>query len=78
MSNHSKILCNPATNNMIIIWIIGHVVSTWFQNNGWVEKQALITVMPLSDELRTQTACLLAGLSVPHEGTHFRKCMHVN
>jgi hypothetical protein len=70
-NDHSKELCNPTTNEVVVIWIVGHIVSMWFQRDGFPpEKQASITIMPLSDELRDEMACLLVGLSIPRESMY--------
>jgi hypothetical protein len=70
-NDHSKELCNPTMNEVVVIWIVGHIVSTWFQCDGFPpEKQASITIMPLSDELRNEMARLLAGLSIPRESMY--------
>ena len=64
-TDHRSELCNPITNEPIVIWTVGHVASTWFERNGELEKQASITVIPLSDSLQSQTSKLLNGLAYP-------------
>ena len=29
-NDHSKELCNPVTNKVVVIWIVGHIITTWF------------------------------------------------
>ncbi|KAF8136452.1 hypothetical protein EV363DRAFT_1120863, partial [Boletus edulis] len=58
-------LCNPATNEPVIIWTVGHIATSWFARNGEPERQASITVIPVSQSLAEQYALLLAGLSTP-------------
>ena len=66
--DHRSELCNPVTNDPIVVWTVGHVASAWFLRNGYPEKQASITIVPLSHTLMHQTACLLNGLASPPIG----------
>ncbi|KAG6369644.1 hypothetical protein JVT61DRAFT_14140 [Boletus reticuloceps] len=56
LSDRSKQLCNPESNEVLTIWITGHIVSTWFERDGYPDKQASVMIMPLSEELRSQVA----------------------
>ncbi|KAF8447507.1 hypothetical protein L210DRAFT_850004, partial [Boletus edulis BED1] len=58
-------MCDPATNDPIIIWTVGHVASSWFTKNGEPERQASLTVVPVSHSLAEQYTLLLAALSTP-------------
>lgn len=73
--DHSKELGNPATNKPIIVWIVGHIVTLWFQKDGMPDKQASVSVTSLADSLCVQMLKLLAGLSIPRESTHYLSCL---
>lgn len=74
MADHRNELCNPMTNWPITLWVVGHVASTWFLKDGFPEKQASLTVIPLSHALGRQTVRVMAGLSVPQLG--FTLCIY--
>ncbi|KAF8131103.1 hypothetical protein EV363DRAFT_1296544 [Boletus edulis] len=46
--DHRCQLCNPLTNIPIVVWMVGHIGSMWFLKQGKPEKQAAVTVIPLS------------------------------
>ncbi|KAF8433751.1 hypothetical protein L210DRAFT_878203, partial [Boletus edulis BED1] len=58
-------LCNPATNEPVIIWTVRHITTSWFARNSEPERQASITVIPVSQSVAEQYALLLAGLCTP-------------
>ncbi|KAG6376681.1 hypothetical protein JVT61DRAFT_1690 [Boletus reticuloceps] len=58
-------LCNPSTNEPLIVWTVGHITTTWFTRNGEPEKQVSICVIPLSQSLADQYNKLVGGLSLP-------------
>ncbi|KAF8451060.1 hypothetical protein L210DRAFT_791156, partial [Boletus edulis BED1] len=63
--DHRHQLCNPLTNIPIVVWMVGHIGSMWFLKQGKPEKQAAVTVIPLSHSLAAQTTRLLGGLANP-------------
>ncbi|KAF8443748.1 hypothetical protein L210DRAFT_792043, partial [Boletus edulis BED1] len=63
--DHRDLLCNPVTNVPIVVWTVGHIASAWFLKRGVPEKQAAVTVIPLSNMLGAQTSRLLGGLAIP-------------
>ncbi|KAG6382099.1 hypothetical protein JVT61DRAFT_742 [Boletus reticuloceps] len=69
LADHQNELCNPATNQPLVVWTVGHIATTWFTRNGEPEKQASITVVPLSQKLIEQYNLLIGGLSVPPSHT---------
>lgn len=75
--DHSRELCNPITNEPITIWIVGHIASTWFTHGNVPEKQASVTIVPLSDALATQSTRLIARLTVPPAGIDIVLHLHV-
>ncbi|KAI6142504.1 hypothetical protein BKA82DRAFT_3985100, partial [Pisolithus tinctorius] len=64
-SNRSKMLCNPISNEPILIWMVGHVSATWFLRNGQPDRQCSVTIIPLSKHLCRQALRLLSGFSHP-------------
>ncbi|KAF8125573.1 hypothetical protein EV363DRAFT_1175744, partial [Boletus edulis] len=65
LTDHSNELCNPSTNLPVIMWTVRHIATTWFIRNGEPERQASITVIPLSQNLLEQYNLLVGGLSLP-------------
>jgi hypothetical protein len=65
VNDQSKILCDPATGEPLTIWIVGHIAKMWFMKQGNLEKQATITIMPLSQTLAKQSGLLLTKFSNP-------------
>ncbi|KAI6154727.1 hypothetical protein BKA82DRAFT_4010505 [Pisolithus tinctorius] len=63
--DHSKLLCNPKTNEPINIWILGHISSTWFIKNGEPDNQCSVTILPLSSDLGQYANQLISALSTP-------------
>ncbi|KAG1721641.1 hypothetical protein EDB19DRAFT_1917167 [Suillus lakei] len=61
----SKILCNPANGEPLTIWVVGKISKMWFTKFGNPERQASMTIMPLSKTLAQQSALLLAKMSSP-------------
>ncbi|KAI6156902.1 hypothetical protein BKA82DRAFT_25993 [Pisolithus tinctorius] len=64
-SNRSKMLCNPVSNEPILIWMVGHVSATWFLRNGQPDRQCSVTIVPLFKHLCQQALRLLSGFSHP-------------
>ncbi|KAG2133025.1 hypothetical protein DEU56DRAFT_914044 [Suillus clintonianus] len=65
INDRSKILCDPATGEPLTIWIVGRIAKMWFTKFGNPEKQASMTIMPLSKTLAQQSGILLAKMSNP-------------
>ncbi|KAG1839202.1 hypothetical protein DFJ58DRAFT_859695 [Suillus subalutaceus] len=65
INDRSKVLCNPATNEPLTIWVVGQIAKMWFTKFGNLEKQATIMIMPLSKSLAQQSTLLLAKMSSP-------------
>ncbi|KAF8120866.1 hypothetical protein EV363DRAFT_1302647 [Boletus edulis] len=63
MNDHTNEICNPNTNEPIIVWIVGHLTSVWFIRQGEPDRQASITVMPLSDALADQGTRMISAMS---------------
>ncbi|KIN94055.1 hypothetical protein M404DRAFT_35428 [Pisolithus tinctorius Marx 270] len=63
--DHSKLLCNPKTNEPINIWILGHISSTWFIKNDEPDNQCSMTILPLSSDLGQYANQLILALSTP-------------
>ncbi|KAI5988182.1 hypothetical protein EDD15DRAFT_2371567 [Pisolithus albus] len=64
-TNRSKILCNPSTDEPIVIWLMGHISSTWFMRNSEPDRQCSVTIVPLSTDLSRYANRLLCGFSSP-------------
>ncbi|KAI5990762.1 hypothetical protein EDD15DRAFT_2169905 [Pisolithus albus] len=64
-TNHSKILCNPSTDEPILMWLMGHISSTWFMRNNEPDRQCSVTIIPLSTDLSRYANHLLCGFSSP-------------
>ncbi|KAI5999552.1 hypothetical protein EDD15DRAFT_2362796 [Pisolithus albus] len=64
-TNHSKILCNPTTDELILIWLVRHISSMWFMRNGEPDRQCSVTVVPLSKDLSHYANRLICGFSSP-------------
>ncbi|KAI6157485.1 hypothetical protein BKA82DRAFT_4346593 [Pisolithus tinctorius] len=64
-SDRSKTLCNPVSNEPILIWMVGHVSAMWFLRNGQPDRQCSVTIVPLSKHLCRQALRLLSGFSHP-------------
>ncbi|KAG2145273.1 hypothetical protein DEU56DRAFT_754129 [Suillus clintonianus] len=65
VNDRSKILCNPANGEPLTIWVVGKISKMWFTKFGNPERQASITIMPLSKTLAQQSALLVAKMSSP-------------
>lgn len=65
VNDRSKVLCDPATGDPITIWAVGKIAKMWFTKRGIPEKQATLTIVPLSKTLAQQSALLLAKFSNP-------------
>ncbi|KIN94432.1 hypothetical protein M404DRAFT_35058 [Pisolithus tinctorius Marx 270] len=63
--DHSKVLCNPSTNEPINIWLLGHITSTWFMKNSAPDSQCSITILSLSSKLGQYANRLLSEFSSP-------------
>ncbi|KAI5997054.1 hypothetical protein EDD15DRAFT_2162947 [Pisolithus albus] len=64
-TNHSKILCNPASDEPVLVWLMGHISSTWFMRNSEPDRQCSVTIVPLSRDLSRYANRLLCGFSSP-------------
>ncbi|KAI6004019.1 hypothetical protein EDD15DRAFT_2222031 [Pisolithus albus] len=64
-TNRSKVLCNPATDDAILIWVIGHISSMWFLKNNEPDRQCSVTIVPLSRDLGRYANRLICGFSSP-------------
>ncbi|KAI6001856.1 hypothetical protein EDD15DRAFT_2361184 [Pisolithus albus] len=64
-TNHSKILCNPTSDEPILLWIVGHISSTWFMRNNEPDRQCSVTIVPLSKDLSHYANRLICGFSSP-------------
>ncbi|KAG1890323.1 hypothetical protein F4604DRAFT_1914869 [Suillus subluteus] len=65
INDRSKVLCDPATGDLITIWVVGRIAKMWFMRFSKPESQATLTIMPLSRTLAHQSALLLAKFSTP-------------
>lgn len=64
-TDHSKILCNPVTDEPILIWMVGHISSTWFLRNHEPDRQCSVTIVPISKTAGRCANQLICGFSQP-------------
>ncbi|KAI5981378.1 hypothetical protein EDD15DRAFT_2129031, partial [Pisolithus albus] len=64
-TNRSKILCNPATDEPILIWLLGCISSMWFMRNSEPDRQCSVTIVSLSRDLSCYANRLICGFSSP-------------
>lgn len=64
-TDRGKLLCNLTTNEPVMIWIVGHISSTWFMKNNEPDRQCSVTIVPLSKAITRHATQLLSGFSEP-------------
>lgn len=64
-----KIMCKPACNEPIIVWIVGKVSKMWFNApNGEPAAQVYIHVVPVVDDGARKALKLISAMSKPRGG----------